>query len=91
MSRPEASEVDALPGHVWPRNSGRAADGVVRIGGVAVDQLAAEFGTPLFVVDEADFRGRCREMADAFDGAENVNYASKAFLSAEIARWIYRD
>ena len=88
MSRPDSSAVDALPGHVWPRNSGRAADGVVRIGGVAVDQLAAEFGTPLFVVDEEDFRSRCREIADAFDGAENVNYASKAFLSAEIARWV---
>ena len=88
MTAPSASVVDALPAHVWPRNSARAEDGVVRVGGVAVDQLASEFGTPLFVIDEDDFRGRCREMADAFGGADNVNYASKAFLSAEIARWV---
>nr|WP_024794329.1 diaminopimelate decarboxylase [Tomitella biformata] len=87
-TKPEASVVDALPAHVWPRNSARADDGVVRVGGVAVTELASEFGTPLFVIDEDDFRGRCREMAAAFGGAENVNYASKAFLSAEIARWI---
>ncbi|NKS24680.1 diaminopimelate decarboxylase [Rhodococcus hoagii] len=83
-----ASEMTALPEQVWPRSAERGADGVVRIAGVPVTELAEKYGTPLFVVDEDDFRSRCREMARAFGGAERVHYASKAFLSAEIARWV---
>ena len=40
------------------------------------------------VVDEDDFRARCRAMADAFDGPGHVHYASKAFLTVGIARWV---
>lgn len=76
-----------LPAHVWPRTARREEDGVVTIGGVPLPDLAEEFGTPLFVVDEDDFRSRCRDMADAF-GADNVHYASKAFLTRTIARWV---
>ncbi|NKR58111.1 diaminopimelate decarboxylase [Rhodococcus hoagii] len=83
-----SSEMTALPEQVWPRSAERGADGVVRIAGVPVTELAEKYGTPLFVVDEDDFRSRCREMARAFGGAERVHYASKAFLSAEIARWV---
>jgi len=76
---------------VWPRNASRREDGVVEIAGVGVDDLAAEFGTPLFVVDEDDFRSRCREMAEAFGGADRVHYASKAFLTTETARWVAQE
>ncbi len=48
----------------------------------------SDYGTPLFVIDEDDFRSRCREIAAAFGGGANVHYAGKAFLSSEIARWI---
>ncbi|MGV0990936.1 MAG: diaminopimelate decarboxylase [Mycobacterium sp.] len=78
-----------LAPNVWPRNLVRGADGTVRVAGVAVTELAGEFGTPLFVIDEDDFRGRCREMAEAFGGGENVRYAAKAFLCGEIARWVH--
>jgi diaminopimelate decarboxylase len=53
-----------------------------------VTDIAAEFGTPVFVVDEDDFRSRCREIASAFGGGEYVRYAAKAFLCTEVARWI---
>ena len=87
--RPQnAVEVSALSPRVWPRNLLRGDDGVVRVAGVAVTELAATYGTPLFVVDEDDFRSRCREMAGAFGGGANVNYAAKAFLCSEIARWV---
>lgn len=76
-----------LPAHVWPRTARREEDGIVTIGGVPLPDLAEEYGTPLFVVDEDDFRSRCRDMAAAF-GAENVHYASKAFLTRQIARWV---
>jgi diaminopimelate decarboxylase len=78
----------ALSPNVWPHNAVRGDDGVVRMAGIAVTELAERYGTPLFVIDEDDFRGRCREMAAAFGGGANVHYAAKAFLCGEIARWI---
>jgi diaminopimelate decarboxylase len=61
---------------------------VAVIGGVPVTNLAQQYGTPLFVIDEDDFRSRCADMAAAFGGGRNVHYAAKAFLCSEIARWI---
>ncbi|MEO8813874.1 MAG: diaminopimelate decarboxylase [Mycobacterium sp.] len=78
----------ALAPNVWPRNVVRGDDGVVRVAGVKVTDLAQQYGTPVFVVDEDDFRSRCQEMAAAFGGGGNVRYAAKAFLCTEIARWI---
>ena len=73
---------------MWPRNAARGADGVVSIAGVALTDIAERFGTPVMVVDEDDFRSRCRDMARAFGGPEHVHYASKAFLTRTIARWV---
>ena len=53
------ADLNALEPAIWPRTSGRA-DGAVTIGGIDVRDLAKEFGTPLYVVDEEDFRSRCR-------------------------------
>ena len=90
--RPQtAADVLALAPNVWPRHLTRGDDGVVRAAGVTVTDLAAEYGTPLFVVDEADFRGRCREIAEAFGGGANVHYAAKAFLCGEVARWVAQE
>src|SRR2546422_266628 len=80
-------ELDELHKTVWPRNAERGADGVVRLSGVDVRELAETYGTPLFVVDENDFRARCREHAEAFGDPSLVHYASKAFLSVQVARW----
>ena len=79
---------NGLPAHVWPRNAARGTDGVVSIAGVALTDIAERFGTPVMVVDEDDFRSRCRDMARAFGGPEHVHYASKAFLTRTIARWV---
>ncbi|HET7664989.1 MAG TPA: diaminopimelate decarboxylase, partial [Mycobacterium sp.] len=81
-------ELLQLPSNVWPHNASRGDGGEVRVASVRVSDLAREFGTPLFVIDEDDFRARCRAMVDAFGGGHNVHYASKAFLCTEIARWI---
>ena len=87
--RPESTEeLLQLAPNVWPRNAVRGDDGIVDVAGVSVTSLAQEYGTPLFVIDEDDFRARCREIAAAFGGGANVRYAGKAFLSSEIARWI---
>lgn len=86
-----SDEIMLLAPNVWPRSLVRGADGVVRVAGVSVTDLAERFGTPLFVIDEDDFRGRCREIASAFGGGEHVHYASKAFLCSEIARWVHQE
>ena len=54
------------------------------IGGCDTLDLAREFGTPLFVYDEAHLRSRCREAVAAF--GPGVNYATKAFLCSAMAR-----
>ena len=82
-----AADLDALAPTVWPRGADRTAGGAVELAGVDVRDLAEEFGTPLFVIDEADFRARAGEFAAAF-GAASVHYASKAFLCTQVARWV---
>jgi diaminopimelate decarboxylase len=90
--RPSApDELDALHPLVWPRNCRRNPDGVVHFAGVDVRELAERYGTPLFVMDEDDFRARCREYAEAFGDPALVHYASKAFLSVTIARWVHEE
>lgn len=90
--RPQSpEELLRLASNVWPRNTVRDDDGIVEIAGVKVTDLAQEYGTPLFVIDEADFRSRCHETAAAFGGGANVHYAAKAFLCTEIARWIEQE
>ncbi|BBX42509.1 diaminopimelate decarboxylase [Mycobacterium simiae] len=87
--RPQSPEdLLLLAPNVWPRNTIRNDSGVAVIAGVSVTDLAQEYGTPLFVLDEDDFRSRCREIASAFGGGANVHYAAKAFLCSEVARWI---
>jgi diaminopimelate decarboxylase len=72
---------------VWPVTARRSPEGVLMLGGIDVRDLAAEFGTPAYVLDEQDFRDRCHSWRDAFAGAD-VYYAAKAFLCTEVARWI---
>lgn len=88
MQAPDSQPFNQLPAHVWPRNAARTADGVITIAGVALPEIAARYGTPVMVVDEDDFRSRCRDMAEAFGSPRNVHYASKAFLTRHIARWV---
>ncbi|MGH3672339.1 MAG: diaminopimelate decarboxylase, partial [Pseudonocardiaceae bacterium] len=82
------AELHALHPAVWPQGAHRGEDGAVRLAGVEVGELAEIYGTPLFVVDEGDFRARCAEFAAAFGAPERVHYAAKAFLCTGIARWV---
>ncbi|MFG3339739.1 diaminopimelate decarboxylase [Glycomyces sp. NPDC048151] len=78
-------DVNTLMPQLWASGVERAEDGVLHIGGLSVEKLAAEFGTPAYVFDEDDFRARCRAWTEAFDGAD-VFYASKAFCSKAVLR-----
>jgi diaminopimelate decarboxylase len=67
-----------------------AADSHLSIGGCRLDDLATEFGTPLFVYDETHLRNRCREAVAEF-GTGNVIYATKAFLCKAMARLAHEE
>ena len=79
-------DADALVPHLWAQNVSKV-DGVVTVAGEPVTDLAEEFGTPLYVIDEDDFRARARAFRDAFPDAD-VYYAGKAFLCVATARWV---
>jgi len=88
----------ALVPRLWSRTVVRRGDGVLTVAGVPVTELAETFGTPAYVLDEADFRWRAREFHRAFDaaftelcGGADIYYAGKAFLCTEVARWIAQD
>ena len=88
-------DANALDPGVWPSSASRGSSGAITLGGIEVSALAAEFGTPLFVVDELDVRARAEAIRVAFStafaavgGEVTVYYAGKAFLSTEIARWM---
>lgn len=89
------ADANALRPQMWAQDVRRTAAGELEVAGVAVSALAKEFGTPLFVVSEADFRARARDFKDSFDaafeqlcGGVDVYYAGKAFLCTEVARWV---
>lgn len=79
----------AISGHLLPDNASVAPDGRLSVGGVDVSDLAAEFGTPLFVYDEDHLRARCREAVDVF--GPGVAYATKAFLCVAMARLAHEE
>jgi diaminopimelate decarboxylase len=68
-----------------PRTASVNADGALSIGGVAVAEIAAQFGTPTFIYDEQHLRETCREAVAAF-GADRVIYATKAFINTAVVQ-----
>ncbi|MGV8909092.1 MAG: diaminopimelate decarboxylase [Propionicimonas sp.] len=84
LTRPE--DVNALTTKLWSETVIRGADGVISVGGVRLTDLAAQVGTPAYVIDELDFRHRARAWREAFAGW-TVYYAGKSFLCTTIARW----
>src|SRR5882757_4578496 len=72
---------------VWPASARTAPGGDVTVSGVSLAEVADRFGTPVYVLDEAEVRSRCRTYAAAFPEAE-VFYAAKAYLCRAVARWV---
>jgi len=86
----EPDDVNALTSKLWSANTRRDADGVLEIAGLRVTDLVEQTGTPVYVIDEDDFRARARRWCAAFDGWR-VFYAGKAFLCTGIASWIAQE
>jgi diaminopimelate decarboxylase len=76
--------MSALPLSLLPDTATIGDKGQLIIGGCDTLELAEQFGTPLFVYDEAHLRARCREAVAAF--GVGVNFATKAFLCKAMAR-----
>ena len=91
---PYPSDVNHLIEGLRSAKTTRNAHGEVEIAGVGVSAINERFGTPTFVIDEEDFRSRARLFRDTFERAfaplagVDMSYASKAFLSTAIARWV---
>ncbi|HET6268818.1 MAG TPA: diaminopimelate decarboxylase, partial [Arthrobacter sp.] len=63
------SDLNALHEPLWAAGVARNDDGELTIDGVAVSELKRQYGTPLFVMSEMDFRSRARAFMDAFNEA----------------------
>ena len=93
LSRPE--DANFIDGAIWPASFVRDASGDVQIGGISVGQLVAEYGTPLMVIDQADFVSRAQVVKQAFDAeaakiktSAKVYYASKSLSTTEVVKWV---
>jgi diaminopimelate decarboxylase len=67
-----------LAAGIWPAGTTLDAEGELRIAGTAMTSVAARFGTPVYVLDEAAFRRRCRQYREALPGAEVCSPSSTA-------------
>jgi diaminopimelate decarboxylase len=95
--KPSADVNELLP-ELWARSVVRNEAGALEVGGVDVRDLAAEYGTPAYILDESDFRVRAVRFVEAFrdafaDGCAgaDVYYASKAFVCTDVARWLSQE
>ncbi len=82
--------MSAIPLRLLPDSATIGTDDSLSIGGIRVAELAAQYGTPLFVYDEEHLRARCRAAVNAF-GAGNVVYATKAFICGAMARLAHEE
>lgn len=88
------TDLNELNPMIWPDSARRSDFGELTIGGVGVRALVEQYGSPLFIFDEDHVRNRARNYVKAFNTVEvptDVYYASKAFLSVKVAKWLFEE
>ena len=75
---------------IWPLTTHVDELGRLCVGGMALTEVADEFGTPTYVLDEADFRHRIRRYRAALPEARFV-YGGKALLTTAVAQWVVEE
>ncbi|MEO9174195.1 MAG: diaminopimelate decarboxylase [Gaiellales bacterium] len=78
----------SLLGSPWP-DSAQVVDGSLVVGGRATDELAAEYGTPLYVYDASTLRARARAYTEPLAlrrGGSLVAFATKACSTVAVLR-----
>ena len=86
--RPQVAAAQQLS-HVYPLGAHLDGRGRLQLGGCDALELAREFGTPAYVVDEDDLRARARAFLSAFAAHTDdfaIHFASKAFACTAVAR-----
>lgn len=69
-------------------------DNVLHLGDISIAEIAKEYGTPLYVIDETLVRSQCRRYISAFkaqSGGNRVAYAGKAFLTLAMCQIINQE
>ncbi|MCS5654763.1 MAG: diaminopimelate decarboxylase [Dehalococcoidia bacterium] len=78
-----------FPQSVFPDTAEVDSQGQLVLGGIRATDLADEYGTPVYVLDEDPLRARCRSFIDEFRKlypATNVSYACKAYINPVLAK-----
>ena len=85
---------------LWPTTARRTDDGELSLGGLTVSEILTDAPSPVFVLDEADLRGRAASWSAAMHeefwpsygmaGGEAF-YAGKAFLTTKVAQWVLEE
>lgn len=68
--------------------------GYLEVGGCDLVDIAKRFGTPLFVMDEAEIRLKCRDYKSAFEKRypkSEICYASKAFVCLAMCKLVQEE
>lgn len=74
---------------LFPPNTELANDGSLTVAGCRLDELAQEFATPVFIVDESGLRQRARDYREGFAARRTrsqVAFASKSFPCRAVYR-----
>jgi diaminopimelate decarboxylase len=72
---------------LWPLTTRVDVEGRLCVGGVALNEIADQYGTPAYILDEADFRYRIRRYRAALPGVR-ITYAGQALLTKQVAQWV---
>ena len=76
--------------HIYPLGSRVNEHGHLEVGGCDLIELAAQYGTPAYVVAEQDLRARARAFIAAFEAAGQADFevlfASKSFPATAVMR-----
>lgn len=75
---------------IWPCRTHYDDLGRITIDGVALGDIADQYGTPTYVLSETEVRNRCRSYRKHFPGTEIV-YAAKALLTRTVAEWVTQE
>jgi diaminopimelate decarboxylase len=81
-----------MSAHMWSENASLSG-GTLSLSGISAAQLAKDFGTPTFFLDEAAYRSRALAWHNGLQRefgphAGTIYYAAKSFICTAVAQWI---
>lgn len=92
----QPANLNVIDTRVFPPSARRGSQcHELKIGEIRATDLTAQFGSPLYVIDEDAARAKAREVraaltseAERIGTTATVYYAGKAFLCVEVAAWM---